>query len=342
MEFENIGWRVQELATSIPGYIGYSQRERRREADKRLRMELARRYDEQRGRLGDLQAQLVREGQLEALDDLERAVMKLQRFIDRLRTASYGYAGWFDAPTIQEEELDQLYTFDQSLAEGVGQVAQGIDGLASALEKGKEIGEVLSRLTATLDGLNTRFDQRRELLSRGKKLPPTDLLKVLEPPPPPSPAEGPMAALRPKDALTYAGTDYLIIGKITYAAREGRWYAYLLQDEGPRRWLRVGDRELAIYDEVNLPLTTPPFDRLRTAPPETIEVEGESFEQVGHSSATATVEGPTGRRRGRVESWRYASASGEWLLVERWGEEVRVSRGQAIDAEELQLWPRKK
>ena len=333
MDFEEIGWRLQELATSIPGYIGYSERERRREADKRLRMELARRYDEQRMRLGDLQAKLVSRGQLEALDDLERAVMKLQRFVDRLKTASYGYAGWFDAPTIREEELDQLYTFDQSLAEGVVQVAQGIDGLASALEKGEGIEETLDRLTATLDRLNTRFDQRRELISRGRKLPPTDLLEVLEPPAPPSPAEGPLATLRPKDALTHAGTDYLIAGKITYASREGRWYAYLLQDGGTRRWLRVGDEGPVICEEIELPLTTPP--------PQILEVEGESFEQVGHSSATATVEGPTGRRRGRVESWRYASALGEWLLVERWGERIVVSRGQAIDADELQLWPRR-
>jgi hypothetical protein len=40
------------------------------------------------------------------VDDLEGAAIKLRQFIDRVRTASYGYAGFFDAVKVRSEELD--------------------------------------------------------------------------------------------------------------------------------------------------------------------------------------------------------------------------------------------
>ncbi|HSR34730.1 MAG TPA: hypothetical protein VLY63_29520, partial [Anaerolineae bacterium] len=96
----------ETLARKIPGYAGYKEKELRREADKLLRTEVAGKFDDQRKRMSELQQQLISQAQIEFLDDLERAVMKLQLLIDRIKTASYGYAGLFDAVKVKEEQLD--------------------------------------------------------------------------------------------------------------------------------------------------------------------------------------------------------------------------------------------
>jgi hypothetical protein len=79
--------KVEELVSTIPGYKGYKQKEQRREADKLLRLEVARRYGEQLRRLGEIQYTLSEEGELALLASVERAANKLQLLIDRLRTA---------------------------------------------------------------------------------------------------------------------------------------------------------------------------------------------------------------------------------------------------------------
>ncbi len=117
----------------LPGFKGYKQKEMRREADKLLRMEVAAKLDEQRKRVADLQMQLITGGQIEWLDDLERAVMKLQLLIDRIRTASYGYAGLFDAVKVKEDELDALYDFDNRMLDSVAEIATGVDKVTSAI-----------------------------------------------------------------------------------------------------------------------------------------------------------------------------------------------------------------
>ena len=118
---------LESLVSKIPGYKGYKDKELRREADKLLRDELAMKLDDQRKRLSSLQMELISQAQIEFLDDLERAVMKLQLLIDRISTASYGYAGLFDAVKVKEEQLDALYEFDNQMLNFVDEIAADLD-----------------------------------------------------------------------------------------------------------------------------------------------------------------------------------------------------------------------
>ncbi len=155
---------LEKLMKGIPGYRGYKEKEVRREADKLLRMHLARQFEEQRGRLSEVQVQLTDKGQLAAVATLERAMMKLQLLIDRLKTASYGYAGWFDAVKVGEKELDTLYAFDNALADGVAQVAKAIDGLAAAATKDEDPTAMANDLVATLEQINGTFSKRQDVI----------------------------------------------------------------------------------------------------------------------------------------------------------------------------------
>ena len=156
--------KLEDLASIIPGYKGYKQKEQRREADKLLREHVARKYGEQLERLNRLQYDLTAHGRLASILTLERAVMKLQLLIDRLKTASYGYAGLFDAIKVDEAALDKLYEFDQSMLEGVGQVAALLDKLAEAAQAEASTSAEANDLVTTLERLNSTFGQRQNVL----------------------------------------------------------------------------------------------------------------------------------------------------------------------------------
>lgn len=154
----------ENLVRKIPGYQGYKEKELRREADKLLRMEMAARFDDQRKRLSELQHKLISLAKIEFLDDLERAVMKLQLLIDRVKTASYGYAGLFDAVKVKEEQLDALYEFDNQMLGFVDEVASDVDQVASAITAGEGISNAIAQLVDTVDEANLTFGHREEAI----------------------------------------------------------------------------------------------------------------------------------------------------------------------------------
>lgn len=154
----------ENLMRKIPGYSGYKEKELRREADKLLRTELAAKFDEQRKRIAELQHELISQAKIEFLDDLERGALKLQLLIDRIKTASYGYAGLFDAVKVKEEQLDALYAFDSQMLDYVDSVAAGIDRLTSAITAGEGISDANRALVGTVDEANQTFGHREEAI----------------------------------------------------------------------------------------------------------------------------------------------------------------------------------
>jgi hypothetical protein len=157
---------IERLVSQIPGYKGYKDKELRREADKLLRMELASKFDDQRKRLTELQTQLISQAQIEFVDDLDRAVSKLQLLIDRIKTASYGYAGLFDAVKVKEEQLDALYEYDNQMVDFVGQTAAGVDRVASAIGAKEGILAAINDLVEVVNEANLTFDHREEAILR--------------------------------------------------------------------------------------------------------------------------------------------------------------------------------
>ena len=95
---------------------------------------------------------------------LERAVAKLQLLIDRIKTASYGYAGLFDAVKVDEAALDRLYDFDEQMLAGVETLKGQLDGLEAAASQEEEAGSLSSELVSTLEGLNTTYSQRQDVI----------------------------------------------------------------------------------------------------------------------------------------------------------------------------------
>jgi len=155
---------LEQLVAKVPGYKGYKEKEMRREADRLLREQLARQFEEQRRRIPDLQKQLISSGQIGFLDDLESGGMKLQFLIDRLKTANYGYAGFFDAIKVKEEQLDALYEFDNALMDEVPNVASGINQVSETLAAKEGVAEAIADLVSTIQGINDMFSKRQDVI----------------------------------------------------------------------------------------------------------------------------------------------------------------------------------
>lgn len=164
---------LHKIASIVPGYKGYVDRERRRDADRLLRTGLARRYQAQLTRLKRVQQALLRSNDLNTIGTLDTISGKLQRFIDRLQNATYGYAGLFAAIKVEGEELDQIYAFDMALTSGVDTLSSALDTLESATDGAEkaEVPAAIGRLESAVDELNDRFDQRADLLTTGTPLP---------------------------------------------------------------------------------------------------------------------------------------------------------------------------
>lgn len=155
--------KLENLVKDVPGYKGYKEKEVRREADKLLRMQVARGLEEQRKRILGIQLRLTNAGRLEVLVILDRATMKLQLLIDRVKTASYGYAGLFDAIKVRETELDALYNFDAALLGSIDKIKTLVDGVAVA-EKDEDVVQTGNALLNTLEEANTTFSQRQDVV----------------------------------------------------------------------------------------------------------------------------------------------------------------------------------
>lgn len=124
---------IKKLISKIPGFQGYVERGDRRMSDKLLRETIANEYEAHYQRISGLQRDLISQGGLAYIDDLENAAIKLRQFIDRVRTASYGYAGLFDAIKIKEEELATIYQYDSALLEKGATVSAAIDNVESSI-----------------------------------------------------------------------------------------------------------------------------------------------------------------------------------------------------------------
>jgi hypothetical protein len=155
---------IEKLGLKIPGFKGYKEKELRREADKILRTQLADELKDQRRRLSGLQMQLISQVQIEFLDDLERAVMKLQILTDKINTASYGYAGLFDAVKVKEEQLDALYNFDNRMFDYVDDISAGIDKVASAISVKEGVGLAIAELVVLVEEATLTFGHRDEAI----------------------------------------------------------------------------------------------------------------------------------------------------------------------------------
>jgi hypothetical protein len=156
----------KKILSKVPGFQGYIDRNNRRQSDKLLRQTVADRYEEQWQRISGLQRDLISSGDISLVDDLEAAAIKVRQFIDRVRTASYGYAGFFDAVKINSDELAKVYQFDLTLLEMVDKVKSAIDNVETSIGSDGLPAAIRNLVSAAQQCIDA-FNRRNEAMMGG-------------------------------------------------------------------------------------------------------------------------------------------------------------------------------
>ena len=89
---------------------------------------------------------------------------------DRVRTATYGYAGFFDVVKVKEAQLDALYNFDNALLDEVAKIAAAIEQVKTALATKENAAGSISSCVVVAQDANYMFDHREEVILSGGTL----------------------------------------------------------------------------------------------------------------------------------------------------------------------------
>jgi hypothetical protein len=151
---------IERTVMGLPGVRSYHEKDMRRDADKQVRDAFVRELEARRSRLSNVQQGLLAAGGLTWMDDVEHVMGRLQLLIDHVRTAAYGYAGFFDLERIQEPELEKLIDYDKSLFDDLPALDSALDGLEKAVQANDGIPAALQAVSDLLASANDKFTRR--------------------------------------------------------------------------------------------------------------------------------------------------------------------------------------
>jgi hypothetical protein len=153
---------IKRILTKIPGFNGYVERLNRRSSDKLLREFVAEKYHDLEQRVSAVQRELINQGQIESVDDLESAAIKLRQFSDRVRRATYGYSSLFEATKINEKELARVYQYDLTLVDNIDEISHAIDNVEASIGTDGFPASVRHLTTLAQDSVDA-FNQRTQV-----------------------------------------------------------------------------------------------------------------------------------------------------------------------------------
>ncbi len=152
---------LERVGDKIPGYGGYADRERRRDADKAHREQLADRLRATKQPLNDVIRELTSSGHLSKVGAADRIAKKIDKAEQRLRFATYGYTGFFDAVEINAPQLDAIYQFDLALVEQIEEIARLVSEYQN---KVADESYLPTELDGAVDKFNHTLDERTRVL----------------------------------------------------------------------------------------------------------------------------------------------------------------------------------
>lgn len=166
-EFEShlptLNQALSSIASFVPGFAGYKTSEDRRIADKQLRAVIGERLSNIKGRLDGVVDTLSRAGTLDGLPLIDQSGRRLERLIDRMRFADYGYAAVFDRVQMGDAELTRIYQYDAAIMGELGKFDDAMIEVEQSSTDGAHLRSALVKLDALTAELDRRFEGRKHL-----------------------------------------------------------------------------------------------------------------------------------------------------------------------------------
>lgn len=311
-----------------------SERRRTLESESLSRAQTADRLARQRDRLqAVLQAALPASNPTNRLL-LEDAMARLDGLANALRRTSYDRAGTFEALAADASDPETVRSIDATLDSGVRTLESQVTDLTQSLASGQPDPGLVGRLAGTISRLENAANERTRVLTSGdqKALPTVaELLRGAQATSIQEPSR--FTELKPNDALTYEGEDYVVTGRLEWTEGARRWHTYLLGGGGSELWLlsEQGGTSLAVMR----PTQAPP-----DAGGSAITVGGVQWPLAAQGTATVSVSGGSGSRGGLFVGYRRYAGPGSFLWMEEWDEGPKAMLGSPEHAENFELWIR--
>jgi len=152
---------IEKIASKIPGYGGYMNRENSRETDKALREYIAKKFLSLKSVIDDKKEDALEDIGLEFLSDLDRLSSILDRLHNQILYAARGYAGVFDRIKVYEDELETLYAFDAEFLSHYEELEKTMQSLFS--QGGENAKQELRAARKALEALEKKWQERGDL-----------------------------------------------------------------------------------------------------------------------------------------------------------------------------------
>jgi len=156
----------ERIASFIPGFRGYKEKELLRESDRLIRNHLYLKLSIEKTDLREISQKLADRRYFDVLTDMDRLLAKMDRVVEKVNHASYGYSGFFDAVKVREENLDHMIDFDNKLLDGINALTTEIDAFKADLASGvtTNLKTRVQSVTDKLESLENTFNQRNEVI----------------------------------------------------------------------------------------------------------------------------------------------------------------------------------
>jgi replicative DNA helicase len=152
----------ERIVAAIPGFRGYKEKELRRESDKLIRNHLHLKLSESKDDLKTVFQKLSDRRYFDVITDMDRLMAKVDRIIEKVNHASYGYSGFFNIVKVTEESLDRMIDFDNKLVDEADVLAADVDTFKAEIAKGetKNTKEKIQNITDKIEAFEETFDKR--------------------------------------------------------------------------------------------------------------------------------------------------------------------------------------
>jgi hypothetical protein len=156
----------ERIAAFLPGFRGYKEKEIRRESDRLLRNHLYLKLSAAKTDLKAISQKIADRRYFDVMTDMDRLQAKMERVVEKINHASYGYSGFFDAVKVKEEALDRMIAFDNKLIDYVTALSTEIDAFKADMANGvtSNMKTHVQAVTDKLEALENTFDSREEVI----------------------------------------------------------------------------------------------------------------------------------------------------------------------------------
>jgi len=155
----------ERLIARIPGFKGYQEKQARRNADSMLREHIARELDERLRRFVRIEKLILETMGLSYMTRSRDVKGKVQLYRDKITAAMPGYDGMWAQMKIEEEELEQIYAFDEAQIMYVDKIDVVLDTIEQAALQKEGLEEALYELDTVASEAIDAFDMRADILT---------------------------------------------------------------------------------------------------------------------------------------------------------------------------------